>query len=171
MAGNKYLKNASGVITEEASIQTSAGAGDAGKIPALDSAGKLDSTMMPTGVGADTSSIATSENIAAGDIVNVHDSTGAKVRKADASGGTAKMGIGFVLSAVTSPAAATVYKEGTITGLSGLTIGARYYLSGSSAGAVTTTAPTTAGYIVQYIGYAISTTELVFEPSDPIVLA
>jgi hypothetical protein len=44
MAGNKYLKNASGVVTEEASIQTSAGAGDAGKIPALDSAGKLDST-------------------------------------------------------------------------------------------------------------------------------
>jgi hypothetical protein len=64
-----------------------------------------------------------------------------------------------------------VYKEGTITGLSSLTIGARYYLSGSTAGAITTTAPTTAGHIVQYIGYAISATELVFEPSDPIVLA
>jgi hypothetical protein len=171
MAGNKYLKNASGVITEEASIQSSSGAGDAGKIPALDSSGKLDSTMMPTGVGADTSSIATSEDLSAGNIVNVHDSSGAKVRKADASGGVAKMGVGFVLSSVTSPANATVYKEGTITGLSSLTIGARYYLSGSTAGAITTTAPTTAGHIVQYIGYAISATELVFEPSDPIVLA
>jgi hypothetical protein len=97
MAGNKYLKNASGVITEEASIQSSSGAGDAGKIPALDSSGKLDSTMMPTGVGADTSSIATSEDLSAGNIVNVHDSSGAKVRKADASGGVAKMGVGFVL--------------------------------------------------------------------------
>lgn len=170
MAGNKYLKNASGVITEEASIQTSAGAGDAGKIPALDSAGKLDSTMMPTGIGADTSSIASSENLVASDIVNIHDSTGAKVRKADASGGVAKMGVGFILTSVTSPAAALVYKEGTITGLSGLTIGARYYLS-TTAGLITTTAPTTAGHIVQYIGYAISATELIFEPSDPIVLA
>jgi hypothetical protein len=110
------------------------------------------------------------QNLSAGDIVNIHDSTGAKVRKADASGGVAKMGVGFVLSAVTSPAPATVYKEGTITGLSGLTIGSRYYLSGT-AGAITTTAPTTTAYIVQYIGYAISATELVFEPSDPIVLA
>lgn len=173
MAGNKYLKNNAGVVTEEASVQTSAGAGDAGKIPALDSAGKLDSTMMPTGIGADTSSIATSENIAASDIVNVHDSTGAKVRKADASGGVAKMGIGFVLAAVTSPAAATVYKEGTITGLSGLTIGSRYYLSHSTPGGIVLAGglTTTAGHIVQYIGYAISATELVFEPSDPIVLA
>jgi hypothetical protein len=85
MAGNKYIAMIAGLLTEVAASQTSAGAGDAGKIPALDAAGKLDTTFMPTGVGADTASITTSEALAAGDLVNIHNSTGAKARKADAS--------------------------------------------------------------------------------------
>ena len=34
-----------------------AGAGDAGKIPAVDSSGRLDTSFMPTGIGADTAAI------------------------------------------------------------------------------------------------------------------
>jgi hypothetical protein len=53
MAGNKYLSNSAGAVTEVAAIQTSAGAGDVGKIPALDAAGKLDTSMIPGGAGGD----------------------------------------------------------------------------------------------------------------------
>jgi hypothetical protein len=46
MAGNKYLKNVDGTPTEEAAIQTSSGVSDADKIVALDSTGKLDSSLL-----------------------------------------------------------------------------------------------------------------------------
>src|SRR5690606_35480393 len=79
--------NASGVLG--ASItnakDTSAGAADAGKLAMLDANGRLDSTMMPVGIGADTASIQASEALAAGDFVNIHSSSGARVRKADAA--------------------------------------------------------------------------------------
>jgi hypothetical protein len=173
MAGNKYLKvGTSGFPQEEASIQTSAGAGDAGKIPALDSSGLLDSSMMPVGVGADTASIVASENLAAGDFVNIWNDSGTiKVRKADASGGVAKKADGFVLAAVTSGNSATVYFEGKNTQLTSLTLGANYFLSGSVAGAPTATPPTTSAYIVQELGKAYSTTTITTEISMPLILA
>lgn len=166
----KYLKvGTDGNPTEEAAITTSAGAGDSGKIPALDAAGRVDNSMMPVGIGADTKTIQASENLSAGDLVNVWDNSGAKARKADASGGIAKKCHGFVLSAVTSGNNATVYFEGTITGLTGLTVGASYFVS--TTGAPSLTVPTTSGHIVQNIGVAISTTEISFEPQTPMLRA
>lgn len=149
---------------------TSAGAGDDGKIVALDSTGKLDTSVMPVGIGADTKNIVASENLAAGDLVNVWNDSGTiKARKADATS-PSKRAHGFVLSSVTSGATATVYFEGTITGLSSLTLGGTYFLS-TTAGGLTTTAPSTVGHIVQEVGAAISATELSFEPQQPIELA
>jgi hypothetical protein len=172
MAGDKYLYNNSGVVTEKASIQSSAGAGDAGKIPALDSAGRLDSSMMPTGMGAETFILVAFENLAAGDFVNIFDDSGTiKVRKADASGGVAKKADGYVLAAATTGNNATIYYGNLNNQKSGLTGGATYYLSGSTPGGVTTTAPSTAAYIVQKLGKAKSATELLTEIEDPIVLA
>ncbi len=170
MAVPKFLANVGGRVKEVVSaITSSAGAGDADKIPALDASGRLDNSFMPVGVGADTKTITTSEALTAGNIVNVWDSTGAKARKADATA-EGKEGIGFVLSGYSSSASAVVYFEGTITGLSGLTVGARYYLS-TTAGTITTTAPSSSGNVVQFIGVAISATELSFEPSTPITVA
>jgi len=172
MAGNKYLKNSSGQITEEAAIQTSAGAGDAGKIPALDSSGRLDTSMMPSGVGAETQTIVAYEDLAAGDFVNVFNDGGTtKVRKADASGGNAKKADGFVLATVLTGANATVYYGNINNQLSGMTKGAVQYLSGSTPGARTETAPSTAAYIVQRLGKAVSATEMIVEVQDTIVLA
>lgn len=166
---DKYIKLTSGQLAQQEALVTSAGAGDSGKIPALDGAGKLDTSMMPTGIGADTKSVVTSENLAAGDLVNVYSNGGTlNARKADAS--NARRAVGFVLAPVTSPAAATVYFEGTITGLSGLTVGATVYLSGT-AGAITATAPSTATHIVQEVGVALSATEVTFEPQSPVTLA
>lgn len=171
MAGDKYIYNNTGTLTEKASIQTSAGAGDAGKIPALDAAGKLDTSMMPVGIGEDLKSIMASETLAAGDFVNVWNDAGAvKGRKSDGST-TGKEANGFVLAVVTSGNSGTVYFEGTNTQLTGLTGGSMYFLSAVTPGGVTTTAPSAAGQIVQKVGRALSTTEINFEPSDPIVLA
>jgi len=169
MAGNKYIANVAGIKTEVAALQTSAGAGDAAKIVALDAAGKIDSSMMPTGIGADTASIATSENLAAGDLVNVYDVTGtATCRKADATT-AGKEAHGFVLAAVTAPAAATVYFEGTNTAVTGLTPGKQYLAT--TAGLSSSTAPSSAGNIVQRVGVAVSATALSFEADEPLTLA
>lgn len=85
MAAKKFLRLISGVLTEVFGVQTSAGAANAGDIVALDDTGRIDNTMMPVGIGADTAVIAASEALAAGDWVNIWNSTGAKVRKADAT--------------------------------------------------------------------------------------
>jgi predicted small secreted protein len=162
MAGERFLKENAGVITEVVAVQVGGGA-SADKIPSLDANGLLDASMMPVGIGADTASIVSSENIAAGDFVNIYDNGGTPtIRKAIADG-TGKTADGFVLNGVTSPAAGLVYFEGKNTAKSGLTIGAKYFLSSTVAGGVTTTAPNGAGQEVQSIGKAISATSLTTE--------
>lgn len=168
MPGDKYLKNSNGQIAEQAALQASAGAGDAGKIVALDASGKLDNSMMPVGIGADTQVITASEALNAGDFVNVHNSSGAKVRKADAST-SGKEAHGFVLAGVSNGAAATVYFEGTNTQVSGQTPGP-VFLS-TTPGQATSTPPSTAGQVVQSIGVATSPTSINFESRPSILLA
>jgi hypothetical protein len=166
----KYIKNNSGQLAEVEATVSSSGATEAGKIIALDGSGKLDNSVLPTGIGATVKVAATTENLSAGNLVNLFNDGGTiKARKADASNG--RRAHGFVLTGVTSPNNATVYLDGTITGLTGLTPGAAYYLSGSTAGAATATAPTTASYISQEIGIALSATEINFEEQQPITLA
>jgi hypothetical protein len=170
MAGNKYIKldTTTGQLTEQATIQSSAGAGDAGKIPALDSSGRLDNSMLPVGIGADTATIAASEALAAGDFVNVWNSTGAKVRKADATT-AGKEAHGFVLSAVSSGANATVYFEGTNTAVTGATPGPVYLAT--TAGTAAGSSPSGSGNVSQRIGVAVSATAINFEPGPAVVLA
>lgn len=167
---DKYIKQNSGQFAEVEGTVTSAGAGDAGKIPALDSSGKLDNSLMPSGIGVDTEVMATSENLSAGDLVNIWNDGGTrKARKADASNG--RRAHGFVLSSSTSPNNATVYMSGDITGLSSLTPGTAYYVSAATAGAATATSPTGTGNFTQEIGIAVSTTAISFNPQQPITLA
>lgn len=197
MAARKYLRNNNGTLAEEASVATSAGAADEGKIPALnadgvlddsivnstdtsagaadagkrvelDSTGRIDESMMPVGIGADTASIEASEGLAAGDFVNIHNDAGtAKVRKADATA-AGKEAHGFVLSAVTSGAMATVYFEGTNTQVSGQTPGTVFLQT--TAGTGGDTAPSGSGNVVQKLGFAYGATAVSFEPAQPIIL-
>jgi len=167
---DKYIYNNSGTLTEKEGTVSSTGVSEAGKVVALDTDGKLNESVMPTGVAADTLSITASEALSAGDLVNIYDNTGVtNVRKADAA--TNKEAHGFVKSAVNSGNDAFVYFDGSISGFTGLTPGAKQYLSGTTAGQVTATAPTTASYIVQAVGWATSPTTISFEPQDKIVLA
>jgi hypothetical protein len=167
----KPLQIVSGLPTEVEANTDSAGAGDAGKLVALGADGRIDESMMPTGIGADVAVIEASENLAAGDYVTIHNSTGAKVRKADASDGAAGQAHGFVKNNVTSGQNATVYFEGTNAGLSTLTPGATYVLSHSVPGGVVAlgSASSTAGHILQVLGVATSATEINTEIAKPIV--
>lgn len=170
MAGDKYLFTNAGVMTEKAAVQSSAGAGNAGNLPALDANGKLDQSMMPAGVVADTASILASENLAANDLVNVYNNAGAAgCRKADASA-AGKYAHGFVLAAVTSGQAATVYFEGPNAGLTGLTPGVQF-LSATVPGKTQAAAPTGTGQVQQVCGFAFSTIAFDFQSEPPIVLA
>jgi len=169
MAGLSFLRLVGGAIQEVLGLQTSAGAGDAGKIPALDAGGRIDNSMMPVGIGADTASVVTSESLAAGDWVNIHASTGSKARKADATTAGKEVD-GFVLAAVTAPAAATVYFEGTNNQVSGMTPGSPVFLS-TTPGVGAHTVPSASGNIVQRIGVAVSATEVNFERGAPVTLA
>lgn len=168
----KFLERNSttGIVTENEGLVVSTGAGDAGKIPALDSGGKLDLSLMPTGIGPATQSILASENLSAGDFVNVYNNAGTpNVRLADSS--NSRRADGYVLSSVTSGNNATVYFEGANNQLSGLTAGQRLYLG--TLGNATATVPTVGGgdQIHQYLGRALNTTTMDVELDDEIVLA
>jgi hypothetical protein len=141
---------------------TSAGAADAGKVVALNSAGVLDSTLFPAGIGQASLTMLASEALAAGAAVNIFSNSGTpNVRNANATDAT-KPAIGFVNAAVSSGGTATIYFDGQLlSGLSGLTVGAPVYL-GTTAGQITSTAPSASGNLVQQCGYAVSTTEIIF---------
>lgn len=167
----KYLNiGSTGLPTEVQAISTSAGAGDANKIVETDASGKLTLSLMPTGIGPDTVTANAAENLSAGNLVYI--GAAGTVFKADANS-VDKAAIGFVLASVTSGQPALVYFEGTITGLTGLTAGTRYFLSDTTTGGVVPAGsiPTGAGDIVQLIGTALSATSLTFEPQTPILRA
>ena len=64
MAAKKFLRLVNGVLTEIFGVQASAGAGNAGDIVSLDDSGRIDNSMMPVGIGADTAAIPASETLA-----------------------------------------------------------------------------------------------------------
>lgn len=162
MAGQKFIALVAGKLKEIFGTQVSAGVANANQIPALNAAGVLDISLMPVGVGADVVTCPAFENLAAGQFVNLFSNSGAlNARLANATT-NGKPAHGFVIAAVTAPAVATVYLIGALNNtLTGLTIGADYFLD-ITAGAVSTTPPSASGNIVQYIGTAESATSLVF---------
>lgn len=167
----KFIKLNNGRLQEESGVIASAGAADAGRLPQLDASGRLDSSVLPVGIGADTALITASEALAAGDFVNIHNVAGVpNVRKADAAT-SGKEAHGFVLAAVASGANATVYFEGQNTQVTGKTPGARQYLSPITPGAATETPPSAAGQVVQFVGVALSATSISTEIEDGVILA
>ena len=168
MPAKKLIRLVGGVLSEVLGVQASAGASNAGDIPALDESGRIDASMMPVGIGADTASIQASEALAAGDFVNVWNSSGARVRKADATV-AGKEAHGFVLAAVASGSQATVYFEGPNTQVTGQTPG-KVFLQ-TTAGTAGSAPPSGAANVVQEIGVATGATAINFERGTPVVLA
>lgn len=166
----KYLIQNAGRVTEQVAA-TAGGSSNANTIPQLDANGRLTADMLPAGIGADADSFIASEPLAAGAFVNIYQVAGVPtVRNAIAT----QVGFeahGYVVAAVSAATTATVYFDDNNTGVTGLTAGLDYYLSDATAGGVTTTSPTGAGKISQYLGKAVSATTMHVNMQRGIVLA
>lgn len=170
MAAQGFLSLVNGIMTMVRGTLVGGSATYANQIPALDASGKLDASMLPTGVGPECVTVVASEALTAGAMVNLWSNAGVtNARLADCSS-SGKQAHGFVLAACAPGATATVYLPSQInSGLTALTPAAQYWLG--TAGAVTVTPPNTAGYLSQVVGVANGATSLTFIPGPAIVLA
>ena len=161
-----YIRIAtSGQKEEVLATEISAGVANAGDLIRLDATGRLDISLLPVGVGPDTTVVNATEALNAGDLVNIFDDGGSPgARLADRS--NSRKAHGFVLAAVAIANPATVFLDTTNTALAALSIGADYFLGVS--GAIELTPTTTQGEILQQVGFAIAATELSFEPGETI---
>jgi hypothetical protein len=106
---------------------------------------------------------------AVGEIFYVFGADSLKKAKADAS--ATCVGNVWMATAIIAAGATGVFQEdGIVTGLTGLTAGAVYYLSAATAGAMSVTPPSTTGQYVVRLGTALSTTEFQFSPERAILL-
>lgn len=165
---DKFIDVVNGAMTQKNPLTTSTGVPDANRMVQTGSDGKLAESLMPAGVAADVKVVVAAEALSAYDLVNIYNDAGTwKARKADASNGYEAHG--YVKESYSLAADATVYKDGSVAGQTGLDTGP-IYLS-ETAGAATQTAPSTSGSIVQQVGFVTGATEFDFEYSQPITLA
>ena len=125
-------------------------------------------TFAPLQVGFDATSFeAVSEN----DALFIRTSDG-KVGKASAADGTLENAnvVGFARESANINSTVKVIVIGLKT-MSGLNAGDLHFLSPSTAGAITTTAPSSSGQAVVRLGESVSTTEFAIQPEPPILLA
>lgn len=166
-----FLARVAGKTKQIVATVISSGAADAGKIVALDTGGKLDLSMMPTGVAANNVTVVASEAIGAGKFVNLWSDAGVlKMRLADNSNN--RPAWGYVTAAVAADASGTAYRLNTINAnLSGLTPGSEYWL-GTAGGVIATPLDPVldVNKCDQYLGTAKSDTELVTIEVAPVYL-
>lgn len=121
------------------------------------------------GVGIGTRAVVASEDLAAGDLVNVWDDAGVpKLRLASALV-KGKDANGWVSVGYSSGMTATLNFGGTNTAASGLVAGP-LWLS-TVPGKVQEIAPSGPGQVVQKVGFAFSSTEFMFQAQIPITLS
>lgn len=137
-------------------VETSAGAADAFKPVCLNEDGVLDPILTGTGVIANASA-----SLAAGSLVNLYNvGSVLTARPASAASGTNHPATGFVVDGFATNDAATVYLSGrfnyldTGAAFNSSDVGAAVYLSATTPGAITKTAPTPPD-ADQVVGYVI----------------
>lgn len=168
MANGKYIRvdDTTGLYEELEALAVSTGVADASKPVKTDSTGRLDLSLMPVGVGADTQDLVCTENLSAGDFVQIYNNAGTPAcRKADRTNG--RPANGFVIQNYSSGQTAKVYKDSENSALTGLTSGALYFL-GTGGAAVSAPPAAGSGHLLQALGYAISTTEIDVEIEKPL---
>lgn len=165
MATQRFLAFVGNKISEVVATVVSAGAANAGQLVATDNNGKVDISVLPAGVGADTATMTASEAITAGAFVNVWSNAGVgSVRNADASAGAngGKPADGFVLVAAAASASVLVYFGGVNSAVTGQVPGP-VFLSPTTPGGAVATGATAAGQTFQQLGTALSATAIQFE--------
>ena len=122
----------------------------------------------PLQVGFDATAF---ENVTEGDALYMRTSDG-QVGKATASDGTSEAAtvVGFANATASANATVKVIVVGLKT-MSGLDAGDLYFLSPSTAGAITLTPPSSAGQAVVRLGEAATTTTLAIQIEPPIKLS
>lgn len=165
----KFLTLVDGIKRLVEAITSSSGSADAGKIPALSENGRFSESFMPPGIGAQVKTLQCTEDLAAGKNVNFYENAGVwYARLADCNAPSPRPADGFVRETFASGSTATVYVEGLNDQLGSLVPG-MYFLG--TAGATSSTPPSSSGSISQTLGRATDADELKFNPSDPITLA
>ena len=122
----------------------------------------------PLQVGFDATAF---DNVTEGDALYMRTSDG-QVGKATASDGTSEAAtvVGFANATASANATVKVIVVGLKT-MSGLDAGDLYFLSPSTAGAITLTPPSSAGQAVVRLGEAATTTTLAIQIEPPIKLS
>jgi hypothetical protein len=161
MAQKFITRDADGALVNAEVATVSTGSGSAGNAIGANSSGHLDTTWLPPGVGEDVEIVIAAENLSAGDFVNYFSDAGVfSARRADNSNG--RQAEGFVTEAVAVAGQARVFHLGEVnSGLSGLTIGARYWLGTAGGVIAAPLANSATGKLSQYLGRAKSATEIV----------
>lgn len=168
MAAPTYLDLVSGIATRKTAVEAGPAATPAEQIVSTGADGLIADSLLHSTISGSVS-IVTSENLAAGDFVNIYNNAGTPTaRKADGAT-TGKTANGYVTAGSTSPAAAQVYFGGINTAVSTVT-GGEIYLSDTTPGGFTSTPPSTAGHTLQRIGSGVTATAIAFNPYAPINL-
>jgi hypothetical protein len=176
MAANTYLTRdpTTELAKEVSATQSSAGAANANQLVALAASGYLDPSVFPAGLGEAQLTLPATETIASGAMMNLWGGAGGTTpswRNANAADAT-KPANAFCNAGGASASNVTGYFTGNmVTGLTGLTIGAQYFLSTTSGNTALAAAAGAyaAGSLVQPVGVAVSTTSLLFMPSAGII--
>lgn len=174
MAGeNRYLNRdaTTGRLRELLAAQVSTGPTDANRIVALAADGKLDPSLLPASVANVVTVVEANEELEPGEFVYVFDDAGTPKTALAVAGVGGNPALGYVLDHWYAADMAVVFLSGLDSALSGLTPGQRVYLSDTVPGAPKTTPVTGAGKLHQFLGRAVSATELNFDPDDEIELA
>ena len=168
----QYTENTSGIIAAINACIAAAGGtvtaythNTAGVIAAL-----LDlKTAVGSGGTAETVEIEVTagETLLLGHAVYLH--TDGKVYKATPSGTRAQATVfGLAKAGVATDETATLIIRGSCTGMSGLTVGAEYFIA--TAGAISNTVPSASGSYVTRVGQAQSATVFSVNPAQPVLL-
>ena len=141
---------------------TSAGAAQAGKIVALDSAGKLDASLIPSGAGGggNVVSIVATESLTAGDWVNIFNNGGTAAVKKALAQDTTRPATGYVTTSIGATNPVNVYMSGPnakipVGSFTAADLGKTVFLSASVQGGCSTTPPSTSGQLIQPLGKII----------------
>lgn len=166
---SRFLTLVNGVKHWITALAVSTGVADANKIVMTSSTGRIDGSLMPVGIGAETQVMVASEALIAGDFVNIFNNGGVpNARKADNSNG--RSANGFVLESVANAANATIYLSGLNNARTGMIPGTVYFL-GTSGGVSTSPPPSTSiGAIIQQLGVSANTTTIQFDYDAPITI-
>ncbi|GAB3250983.1 hypothetical protein [Kineosporia babensis] len=175
MPAKTYLQQVAGRLKQMPFTTVSTGAANGGDGVGLGDDGKLHQSLLPDGYAPATWTGVASEAIAAGRLVNIYpDTVGGqpvtRARLADASA-AGKRAWGYAQQGASAGSPVTVWFGGANSAVSGLTPGGDVFLSATTPGGVTSTAPSGASQVVQRVGVAGSATAFMFSAGLEIELA